>query len=167
VINVRDDLDKYMQQTAFFSVIGLAILTCLTLFYDLWQWHSDWRLIHQPLPPLHQVTTSQIINLDNIPAAHLFGKPLAKITDVPISSLHLQVTGIVKVENGQEEHDSKVYLSISGQPSKIYRIGDNVSGVKIYSITPDTVILENNGRFEKLPLHREKLQFKPFQKGVD
>lgn len=162
---MRDDLDKHMQQIAFFGIMSLAMLTTFTLFYNLWQWHSDWRLIHQSLPTLHPAKTLPVINLETIPAAHLFGSPLAKVTDVPISSLHLQVTGIVKIEDDEEDNNSKVYLSISGQPSKIYRKGDSVAnGVKIYSITPDTVILENNGRFEKLPLHREKLQFKPFQK---
>ena len=158
-------MDKYRQQATFMSVICLAMLTGVTLLYALWQWVDDWRLIHQALPSLPDIKTIQAINLENIPTAHLFGQSPAKITEVPISSLHLQVTGIVKIEDSADDKASKVYLSISGQPSKIYRIGDSVSdGVKIDSITADTVILENNGRFEKLPLHREALQFKPFIK---
>lgn len=157
-------LNKQMQQTAFIGCLFLGLLTLFTLFYDIWQWHSDWRFIHEPLPNL-PAKTAQTIDLSNIPDAHIFGKPLAKTSNVPISSLHLQVTGIVKIENNQDDKGSKVYLSTSGQPSKIYRIGDSVSsGVKIYSIESDAVILENNGRFEKLPLQREPLQFKPFIK---
>jgi hypothetical protein len=67
----------------------------------------------------------------------------------------------VKVEHELNGSISKAYISISGQPGKIYQIGDNLPyGVKVYDITPDTVILENDGHLEKLPLPREKLLFK-------
>ena len=159
-------LNKYMQQTTLLGCLFLALLSIFTLFYDGWQWHSDWRLIHEPLPAIPTTgKMAETIDPSLILDAHLFGKSLINPSDVPISSLHLQVTGIVKIENNQANQDSKVYLSMSGQPSKIYRIGETVSaGVKIYSIQRDAVILENNGRFEKLPLQREPLKFKPFIK---
>jgi type II secretory pathway component PulC len=154
------------QQTALGVCIVIAILVTLTTMYDIWQWHNDWLLIHyQPLSPVLAKTDHTSMMIDNIPNAHLFGKPIAKITEVPVSSLHLLVTGIVKVSHDRNINASKVYISTSRQPSKIYRVGDDVSaGVKIYNIVPDAVILENNGHFEKLPLQREKLQFKPLNK---
>ena len=57
---------------------------------------------------------------------------------------------------------SKAYISIDGQPSKIYQVGESLpSGVKVYDITPNEVVLENDGNLEKLPLPREQLKFKP------
>jgi hypothetical protein len=51
---------------------------------------------------------------------------------------------------------------MSGQPSKIYQVGDSLPyGVKVHEITHDAVILENGGHLEKLPMTREKLKFKP------
>ena len=101
----------------------------------------------------------------SIPDEHLFGKAFSKSGDVPITNLQLRVTGIVKVQDEENGSYSKAYISISGQPSKIYQVGDSLPyGVKVYAISHDTVILENGGRLEKLPLPREKLVFKPQHK---
>ena len=98
-------------------------------------------------------------NIETIPNNHLFGIAFAK-GNVPITNLQLRVTGIVKVNN-EQENNSKAYISMSGQSSKIYQVGDSLlNGVKIYAISNDSVILETDGRLEKLPLPREILQFK-------
>lgn len=157
-------MNRHLQKIGLGISVFLALLICFTLFYNIKQWHQDWLLSHQTILPPTLVSPQPTINLAIIPTAHLFGKSLTKISELPISSLQLQVTGIVKVSN-ENPNDSKVYISTSGQPSKIYRLGDTITtDVKIYNITPDAVILENNGRFEKIPLKREKLQFKPFIK---
>jgi len=92
----------------------------------------------------------------------LFGNTYSKNGDVPISDLELRVTGIVKVENETVGSASKAYISISGQPSKIFQVGDSLPyGVKVHDISFDAVILENGGHLEKLPLPRETLEFKP------
>jgi len=150
------------QRTVLGTFTLLLVMVCATFVYTIWQWRSDWILAHQQLEETAVIKNNNNENLiASIPDAHLFGKAapnIAHINEVPISSLQLQVKGIVKQNNGQ----SKVLISTAGQPSKIYKIGDAVSsGVKVYGITTDTVILENNGRMEKLPLLREKLQFKP------
>ncbi len=130
----------------------------LTFFYTLWQWRTDWVSAHQAIPAPALVSIGATAEkMAAIPDEHLFG---AAASDVPISSLQLRVTGIVKM-NSSGNAASKAYISIAGQPSKIYRIGDSLPyGVKIQAITADTVIVENDGHLEKLPLPREKLQFK-------
>ena len=152
---------SFKQQALLGTGVLLIILICITLLFAFNQWYHDWQLTHAPLfhsaPPINQDSMSLIASL---PKQHLFGKSFED-SEVPISNLQLQVRGIVKVENDQNNF-SKAYISIAGQPSKIYQLGDSLpDGVKIYDITEEAVILENEGRLEKLPLPREKLEFKP------
>lgn len=143
---------------------GLAVLVFITLVYSVSQWHADWVLAHQETAtaPTITATDETASMIAAIPSEHLFGKNFSKAGDVPITSLQLRVTGIVKVENEAGNNVSKAYISIAGAPSKIYQIGDSLPyGVKVYDITPNIVILENDGHLEKLPLPREELHFKP------
>jgi general secretion pathway protein C len=141
---------------------GLAVCVLMAFFYCVTAWHSDWVLAHQA-PPIPVVASSDETTamIKDIPANHLFGMAFSK-GNVPITSLQLKVTGIVKVTNESGKEVSKAYISTEGQPSKIYQVGDSLpSGVKIYEITTDTVILEKDGTLEKLPLPRQALEFKP------
>lgn len=139
-------------------VIGLLLCCALLLFS--WQWYSDWQLVQQKVVPTstiaHREDGSQTL-IASLPNTHLFGKPISA-GSVPLSSLQFKVSGIVKTEFNK---DSKVYISLAGGESKIFHVGDKLPyGVKVYEITPDAVILENDGHLEKLTLSREKLQFK-------
>jgi type II secretory pathway component PulC len=138
--------------------LGLSLLAALTLISSLWQWHNDWVFVHQTpeAPPLAK--TDQTASLiAAIPQYHLFGKSQGQL---PITNLQMTVTGIVKLSE-QLDSLSKAYISINGQPGKVYKVGDALPyGVRIASISHDAVILENDGRFEKLPLPRDKLKFR-------
>ncbi len=153
---------KLKQQIALGLCAALAVLVGITLIYSLWQWHSDWVIAHaQSNGKPAAIANNNTDIIARVSDEHLFGQSFEKTGDVPVTNLGFHVTGIVKEEGGKNPA-SKVYISISGQPSKIYQSGDSLPyGVKIYDITPDTVILENNGHLEKLPLPREKLEFKP------
>lgn len=150
------------QQSAMSVCAAIAALVCLTFFFAAWQWHRDWLLSQQVLT-LPVTTPAESTDLvARIPDEHLFGKSFAEGGEVPLSNLQLRITGIVKINDDEGSNGSKVYISIEGQPSKIYQVGDTLPyGVKVHEITNDSVILENNGRLEKLPLPREKLQFRP------
>jgi type II secretory pathway component PulC len=140
-------------------VTSIALLLVLTFVYLLWLWRADWQLTH-PLPTVNQ-------NIDNhhardmlttLSSAHLFGQSFQG--DVPTTNLQLRVTGIVKME--MSDLPSKAYISVLGQASRVYKKGDQLpNGVKIYAITKDAVIVENNGHLEKCPLPRVPLEFKP------
>jgi len=144
------------------SVMGISIALSLLLFITfslcISEWHRDWVLVHQPTAALPVISKNTINDwIATIPNHHLFGKA---ITDLPITNLEMRVTGIVKVEE-QSGLVSKAYISVEGQAAKIYQVGDELpNGVKIDSISHDTVILNSDGRFEKLSLPREKLKFK-------
>ncbi len=161
MINVNDLLQSKYMTPRNLLILGvlLLILFCLTLLSAIWQWTADWQLTHAQMIAQAVVKTNNSAELIKaIPKEHLFGQSLSG--EVPISSLQLRVTGIVKFAGSQD--NSKAYISISGQPGKIYQQGDRLPyGVKIYSIASDAVILENDGHLEKLPLARPPLQFKP------
>ena len=139
----------------------LGVVVAVTLIYVVFTWYQDWQLAHQ-IPPttLKQDENASVQMIAGIPNQHLFG--LSATGDMPITNLQLRVTGIAREADQHQENISKAYISISGSQSKIYKVGDILpDGVKIHDITPDTVILENAGQLEKLPLPREKLIFKP------
>lgn len=141
------------------SALGLLVL-CTFIYVTAW-WYLDWKLAHQSVAAIvKQDTDANARMIASIPEMHLFG--VSATGDMPITNLQLRVTGIAREMDAHSENVSKAYISIAGAPSKIYQVGDTLpDGVKIYDITPDTVILENAGQLEKLPLPREKLEFKP------
>ena len=149
------------QQSAIGACAAIAAGIFLTLLFAIWQWHSDWALSQQTLSQPATPPAEAADMIARVPEDHLFGKAFSN-GEVPITNLQLRITGIVKVSNEQGTSVSKAYISMEGQPSKIYQVGDSLPyGVKVYEITNDAVILENNGHLEKLPLPREKLQFRP------
>lgn len=152
---------EFHQKTILGLVVATAATLVLSLFYVLWLWYGDWLIAYQTLPQAADQSNHETQNLiASLPNAHLFGQSLTG--NVPISNLQFKITGIAKVDHPTENNTSKVYISVSGQPSRIYEVGDTLPyGVKVYDITDDTVILENDGHLEKLPLQRAPLEFKP------
>ncbi|MBA3661619.1 MAG: hypothetical protein H0W64_07825 [Gammaproteobacteria bacterium] len=145
----------------------LATFVILAVVYTGLEWYRDWQLAKQPLPALAVTTPrhDKMDPLESLPNTHLFGTALVAVTQVPLSRSQFQLTGIVK--NMEEAETSKAYIALNGMPTKIYRIGDTLPyGGKIYDITPDTVILQNDGQLEKLLLTRESLVFKSRNEDV-
>jgi hypothetical protein len=156
----------HQQRNLLYLAAGVLLLLVVTTFFSsLWQWHSDWVLIHQPAPAAQTVQADQTTAMiRSLPDAHLFGQAFSNTNGMPITNLQLRVTGIVKTNTDSGNNVSKAYISISGQPAKIYEVGDSLPyGVKVYSISDEAVILENDGHLEKLPLPREQLEFKPIE----
>lgn len=142
----------------------IATLLLVTLLLTLSKWKSDWLLVYHNQGSAHKMTFSSenASKIKSIPNDHLFGMAFSPDSEAPITRLGLRVTGIVKQMQVSQDRLSKAYISIGDQPSKIYQVGDSLPyGVKIYEITRDTVLLENDGHLEKLPLLRSQLTFKP------
>lgn len=151
------------QQTALAACCVLGLFAMITFVLSVSHWHDDWVLAHQSIAPTKVAATDEKAQMIGaLPKAHLFGMAVDNNGELPISSLQLRVTGIVKIEGEQGAASSKAYISIQGAPSKIYQVGDDLPyGVKVYQVESDAVILENDGHLEKLPLPREELEFKP------
>jgi len=142
------------------AMLLFAIFVIFTLVNMPFHWYHDFKLTHEEHKPIVNMNLSpdkSIQWVQQIPEMHLFGKaPDKNNTDLPVTSLQLQLIGVM-VAN--PENLSRIILSEAGQSGKSYRVGDVVKGVRVNAITSDGVILENNGRLEKLPLQREILAF--------
>ncbi|WHU04715.1 type II secretion system protein N [Sphingomonas sp. NIBR02145] len=75
-----------------------------------------------------------------------FGKPSVSEAG-QATSLPLELKGVIAAGPGEL---SSAFISISGQPAKAYKVGDNLNGATIQSILRDRVILANGGRNEFL-----------------
>ncbi|MBB4840081.1 general secretion pathway protein C [Sphingomonas kyeonggiensis] len=75
-----------------------------------------------------------------------FGKPSVSEAG-QATSLPLELKGVIAAGPGEL---SSAFISISGQPAKAYKVGDNINGATIQSILRDRVILANGGRNEFL-----------------
>jgi type II secretory pathway component PulC len=151
------------------AMLGLAgILLLYTLVSMLFAWHADFVISkNQPAAGAHteDAASAEATLIAGLPAAHLFGMQADEDTDfLPVTSLQLHLTGVIK---DTEDNTSKVIISEAGQPGKIYSVGDALTtGIKIYSINEDGIVLEHSGRLEKLPLVRGKLQFQDKPKAL-
>lgn len=75
-----------------------------------------------------------------------FGKPSVSEAG-QATGLPLELKGVIAAGPGDL---SSAFISVSGQPAKAYKVGDNINGATIQSILRDRVILANGGRNEFL-----------------
>src|SRR3990167_6095619 len=98
--------------------ILVTILIATTLSRSIDSWLADWRLAHQPLP--HKKSAPVISSeelIQRLGTANLFGQLLQeKTSSLPVTSLPLQLTGII--QNVKNNDESKAIISIEGQPGK-------------------------------------------------
>ena len=143
--------------------LGALVLSGCILLYMVVSALTDW---YHNFAVLNATKTASAISESNvsllvaeIPKQHLFGEygVVEKSARLPITSLQLDLKGIIKAT---PDSLSRVIISEGSKPGKVYQIGDALeSGVKIYAITADSVVLENGGQFEKLPLRRTSPNF--------
>jgi type II secretion system protein C len=149
------------------SVLALAgILVIYSLVSMLSDWHADYKIAHQPIAATSSGNLSNATSqLDVIPTQHIFGSAATEDADfLPVTSAQLHLTGILK---NSDDQSSRIIISEAGKTGKTYSIGDEViSGIKINAINDDSVVLEHNGRFEKLPLVRSHINFKEMPKSL-
>jgi general secretion pathway protein C len=95
------------------------------------------------------------VNVRAVVSAHLFGVAVADPStqdpnDAPPSSANLLLAGIIATENPKKG----IAIISDGGPSKVFAVGDNVSGASLYSVYLDHVILDRGGSLETLLLPR-------------
>lgn len=153
--------------TRLFCVLLISLLCLLTLGKMVKEWQHDFKIAHPQkaiaLVTKNKVNPDQEAIINEILTTHLFGRSVPMVGNMPLTNLQLHLTGIV-----QSANESKAYIAIANQPGKIYHTGEQLAyGAKIYAITNDTVVLQNDDRLEKLTLAREKLEFKLPQKKLE
>ncbi|MEP9359840.1 type II secretion system protein N [Sphingomonas sp. KR3-1] len=75
-----------------------------------------------------------------------FGKPSVSEAG-QATTLPFELKGVIAASPAEL---STAFISVSGQPAKPYKVGDNVNGATIQAIRRDRVILANGGRNEFL-----------------
>ncbi len=147
--------------------LGLSTLVLLSVSLVLNQWKADWQLVHQPITAVIIAKDTSSSDMTALPDAHVFGQALTADGELPITNLQLRVTGISKVVNAAGNDASHATIVIGQEIGKSYQVGDALpDGVKIYRIDADSVILENDGRLEKLPMPRPTLNFQSPGRGL-
>lgn len=97
------------------------------------------------------------VDVQTVVAAHLFGVPLADAStqdpaNAPQSSANLLLAGTIAT---QDPKRGIAIISDGGGPSKVYSVGERISGASLHSVYLDHVILDRAGALETLLLPRQ------------
>jgi general secretion pathway protein C len=98
------------------------------------------------------------INVQSVASAHLFGiaapEPgLQDPNNAPPTTANLVLAGTIATQDPTHG----VAIISDGGPSKVYSVGDNLSGFRLHSVYLDHVILDRGGSLETLSLPRQFL----------
>lgn len=107
------------------------------------------------LAGLQQPRQPQGVDVQSVVSAHLFGMPVVDPgardpANAPLSSANLVLAGTIATQDPKHG----VAIISDGGPSKVYSVGDNVSGASLHSVYLDHVILDRSGSLETLVLPR-------------
>jgi general secretion pathway protein C len=102
------------------------------------------------------------VDVQRVVSAHLFGiaavEPGAQDpADAPLSSANLVLAGTI----ASQDPKHGVAIISDGGPSKVFSVGDNVSGATLHSVYLDHVILDRAGVLETLVLPRQLAGSRP------
>ncbi|MGO8827788.1 MAG: type II secretion system protein GspC [Steroidobacteraceae bacterium] len=108
------------------------------------------------LAPSAQTRPQPTVNVRAVVSAHLFGLAIADPVaqdpaNAPLSSANLVLAGTIATQDPKHG----IAIISAGGPSKVYSVGDNVSGASLYSVYLDHVILDRGGTLETLLLPRQ------------
>ncbi|HLZ98717.1 MAG TPA: type II secretion system protein GspC [Steroidobacteraceae bacterium] len=96
------------------------------------------------------------VDVQSVVSAHLFGVAAVEPgtqdpTNAPLSSANLVLAGTI----ASRDPKKGVAIISDGGPSKVFSVGDNVSGATLHSVYLDHVILDRGGVLETLMLPRQ------------
>jgi general secretion pathway protein C len=96
------------------------------------------------------------VNVQALIMAHPFGVRRAEPTaqdpaTAPLSSANLVLAGTIATQDPKHG----IAIISDGGPSKVYSVGENVSGASLHSVYLDHVVLDRNGSLETLLLPRQ------------
>jgi len=102
------------------------------------------------------------VDVQKVVSAHLFGiaavEPGAQDpANAPLSSANLVLAGTI----ASQDPKHGVAIISDGGPSKVFSVGDNVSGATLHSVYLDHVILDRAGVLETLMLPRQLAGSRP------
>jgi general secretion pathway protein C len=109
-----------------------------------------------PGPAMSDGMRRAAINVQSVANAHLFGiaAPDPSTQDpnnAPPTTANLVLAGTIATQDPTHG----VAIISDGGPSKVYSVGDNLSGFRLHSVYLDHVILDRGGSLETLSLPRQ------------
>jgi general secretion pathway protein C len=115
--------------------------------------------VKSPQPTLVRVAPAgnrSMADVQSVVSAHLFGTVVADPTtqdpaNAPLSSANLVLAGTIATDDPKRG----IAIISDGGPSKVYAVGENVSGATLHSVYLDHVILDRGGTLETLLLPRQ------------
>jgi len=123
-----------------------------------------YSLLSKPLKSPQPVVTASAprpqrsgVDIQTVVSAHLFGVPPADLAaqdpeNAPQSSANLILAGTIAT---QDPKRGVAIISDAGGPSKVYAVGERISGALLHSVYLDHVILDRAGALETLLLPRQ------------
>jgi general secretion pathway protein C len=136
-------------------IAALILLQLLQMGYSL---ISKPLKSPQPIPPAAAPRAQQSgVDVQTVVSAHLFGVAVADPStqdpeNAPQSSANLMLTGTIAT---QDPKRGVAIISDGGAPSKVYSVGERISGASLHSVYLDHVILDRGGALETLLLPRQ------------
>src|ERR1022692_194634 len=114
--------------------------------------------VRTPQPVVNRPAAPHVrpgVDAQKVVSAHLFGIAATEAgaqdpANAPLSSANLVLAGTI----ASQDPKHGVAIITDGGPSKVYSVGDNVSGATLHSVYLDHVILNRNGSLETLVLPR-------------
>jgi type II secretion system protein C len=114
---------------------------------------------------LVEVASNERVGLDPIIQAHIFGvvppKPKAvedkpKIVEAPKTKLNLVLTGVI---TSPEPDGGIAMIEIQRGQTSVVRVGAKIgkTGAKLNAVYSDHILIERQGKLEKLPIERDTL----------
>ena len=114
---------------------------------------------------MQKAAASERVGLDPVIQAHIFGvvppKPAPeaekpKIVEAPKTKLNLLLTGVI---TSPEPQGGVAMIEIQRGQTSVVRVGANIgkTGAKLIAVHSDHILIERQGKLEKLPIERDTL----------
>jgi type II secretory pathway component PulC len=147
--DIKEKLNTPLIASVFMIVLALGILWKIgSTAQGIWS--SNRAVQAQPFrAPIK-------INTNLLSSYHLFGAYASNLGNLPLASLGVTLIGIFADNNNK----STALITLSGGQSKFYHVGDKLApNVVIDKILPYSVVVQHNGRLEKLAMPIQPLKF--------
>lgn len=155
-------LNDWKRWLALGALVVMGLIVCDAVISTLKTWYHDVIFSSSHKSTQQDDPKSVLLSL---PSAHLFGdhQVVERINRYPVATF-LKLEGVM---NATSENASRAIIASQGARGKLYSVGDELaSGQNVYAIVNNEVVLENEGRYEKLMLKRKPLVFQEKPHGL-
>lgn len=138
-------------------LVALVLLGFFSLLAVWSGWNSINSILHPPQSGDNSVYRAPTkVDLNQASQFHLLGADATNLGDLPLASLGVTLIGIF----ADNQNKSTALITLSGGQSKMYHVGDKLApNVTIEKILTDSVVVQHNGRLEKLAMPIKPLTF--------